>query len=141
MATLKQIKRELLKVKGRSAWRRGVIEYSWELFDNIEQHENWLGLNSESNYPAAALGEIMLNGASNWGEYSWGGCSLIYNEDIAKQLCTPSELKKTDNGRRNPNSREQWLDVQARALCQAAHLIKAIAWNIDHKRGGADNEN
>lgn len=141
MATLKQIKRELLKKKGRSAWRRGVIEYSWELFDNIEQRENWLGLNSESDYLATALDSIMLNGASNWNDYSWGGCSLIYNEDIARQLCTPSELKKTDNGRRNPNSREQWLDVQARALWQAAHLIKAIAWDIDHKRGGAGYEN
>lgn len=140
MATLRQIKSELLTVKGRSAWRRGVIEYAWELFDNIEQRENYLGLNSESDYPATALDSIMLNGATNYKEYSWGGCSLIYNEDIAKQLCTPSELKRTDNGRRNPSSTEQWLDVQARALWQAAHLIKGIAWDIDH-RGGAGNEN
>ena len=140
MATLKQIKRELLSVKGHSAWRRGVIKYAWELFDNIEQRENWLGLNSESEYPASVLDEIMLNGVTNYKEYSWGGCSLIYDEDIAKRLCTPSELKRTDNGRRNPNSNEQWLDVQSRALWQAAHLIKGIAWDIDHS-GGAGNEN
>ena len=133
MATLRQIKQELEKEQGRSAWRRGVINYAWELFDNIEQRENWLGLNSDVEYKAAALDEIMLNGAQNWHEYSWGGCSLIYDSDIAQALCTPSELKRTDNGRRRPNSREVWLDVQARALFQAAHLIKSIAWRLNRK--------
>lgn len=135
MATLKQIKNELEKEYGRSAWRRGVIAYAWELFDNIEQRENWLGLNSETEYKAAALDSIMLNGAQDWKQYSWGGSSLIYDYDIAKQLCTPSELKKTDSGRKKPNANEQWLDVQARALFQAAHLIKGIAYKIDAHRG------
>lgn len=133
MATLKQIRNELEKEQGRSAWRRGVIAYAWELFDNIEQYENWLGLNDENNYKATALDAVMLNGAKDWKEYSWGGCSLIYDKDIAKQLCTPTELKKTDNGRKQPNKSEQWLDVQARALFQAAHLIKDIAYRIDAK--------
>lgn len=135
MATLKQIKNELEKEYGRSAWRRGVIAYAWELFDNIEHRENWLGLNSDTNYKVAALDSIMLNGATDWKEYSWGGCSLIYDTDIAQQLCTHSELKKTDNGRKKPNNQEQWLDVQARALFQAAHLIKGIAYRLDSKRG------
>ena len=43
----------------------------------------------------------------------------MYDGDIAAALCTPSELKKTRNGERRPNSREEWLDVQARALHQA----------------------
>lgn len=133
MAKLAEIKAALEQEKGRSAWRKGVINYAWELFDNIEQHENWLGLNTDIEYKAAALDGIMLNGAQDWKQYSWGGCSLIYDADIAQELCTPSELKKTDNGRRRPNSREEWLDVQARALFQAAHLIKSIAWAIDRK--------
>ena len=133
MATLTQIKNELEKEQGRSAWRRGVINYAWELFDNIEQRENWLGLNSDIEYKVAALDEIMLNGAQNWSNYSWGGSSLIYDIDIAQALCTPSELKRADNGRRRPNNREEWLDVQARALWQAAHLIKSIAWKLDKK--------
>lgn len=53
-----------------------------------------------------------------------GGSALIYNADIAKHYCTPSELKKTHNGERKPNSREDWLDVQARALWQAALMIR-----------------
>lgn len=135
MATLKQIKNELEKEYGRSAWCRGVIGYAWELFDNIEQNENWLGLNSETNYNVSSLEKIMLNGAQNWNEYSWGGCSFIYDGDIARALCTPSELKKTDNGRLRPNKQEQWLDLQARALRQAAHLIKAISLKIDRSKG------
>lgn len=47
--------------------------------------------------------------------------------DIAARVCTPSELKRTHNGERYPNSREIWLDVQACALSQAARLVcKAV---------------
>ena len=74
---------------------------------------------TESKKVRAAL----LNGAADWSQYSWGGCSLIYNSDIAERLCNPSELKKTRNGERRPNSREEWLDVQARALFQAANRV------------------
>ena len=76
----------------------------------------------------------MLNGANNWDVYSWGGCSLIYNEDVAKRLCTPSELKKTRNGERRPNSREAWLETQARALRQAWWLIRNVAVGADLPR-------
>lgn len=69
----------------------------------------------------------LLNGASNWSQYSWGGCSLIYDRDIAERTCNPSELKKTRNCERKPNSRKEYLDVQARALFQAAQRIRNIA--------------
>lgn len=68
----------------------------------------------------------MLNGASDWKEYSYGGCAYVYNEDIMKQLCTPSEIKRKRNGELNPNSRETWLDVQARALYWAYSRIRNI---------------
>ena len=71
----------------------------------------------------ADLKKELLNGAANWREYSYGGCSLIYDADIAERLCAPSEYAKTRDGQRAPNSRETWLDVQARALGQAATLI------------------
>ena len=64
-----------------------------------------------------------LNGAQDWEQYSWGGSALVYDGDIAAALCTPSELKKTRNGDRRPNSREEWLDVQARALRQAFRRV------------------
>ena len=86
-----------------------------------------MGLSYDDQINIKELDRAMLNGASDWAQYSWGGCSFIYDDDIAAALCTPSELKKTDNGRRRPNNHEQWLDVQARALYQAAELIKRIA--------------
>ena len=71
-----------------------------------------------------------LNGAENWNKYSWGGCSYIYNGDIAKNLCNPSELKKTKNGENRPNRGEDWLDVQARALSQAALRLFRIVKSL-----------
>lgn len=90
--------------------------YAYELVENLE----------EETLPASKLEAILLNGAADWSQYSWGGSSLIYNGDIAERLCTPSELKRKRGGELAPNSREQWLDVQARALAQAADLICSL---------------
>lgn len=108
--------------KERSAWRRGVQAYAVELVDNLEDRAAY-----EDRTPAPEeVREWLLNGARNWSEYSWGGSALIYDSDIAARLCCPSELKRTSHGERRPNSREEWLDVQARALHQAANrVIKA----------------
>lgn len=103
----------------RSAWSRGVKAYALELLENAPSE-----FIAES---PMALADYMLDGARNWSQYSWGGCSLIYNEDIAKRLCTPSELRKTKNGELQPNKDEQWLDCQARALNQAAINIVRVA--------------
>jgi len=68
----------------------------------------------------------LLNGADNWTQYSEGGCALIYDGDIAERTCSPSALKRTRNGERNPNRNETWLDVQTRALNQAcSRILKA----------------
>ena len=107
-----EIKKALEKEKARSAWKAGVIKYAFDILDNIDDVEI-----TEKN---------LLGGADNWKEYSCGGYSLIYDGDICHRLCTPSEIKKTRNGNRNPNSRETWLDTQARALYQAARLILKI---------------
>lgn len=104
----------------RSAWGRGIAVYTAEIMETVKESIEYSGKEPE-NY--SELKSMMLNGASDWSAYSWGGCSLIYDTDIAKTLCSPSELKKTDGGNRRPNSREEWLDVQARALAQAAKRI------------------
>ena len=109
--------------KDRSAWDKGVTAYALDLLDQYQERAEFEGREAASR---AELEEWLLNGASTWGEYSWGGLALIYNGDIAKLLCSPSELKRTRNGERRPNSREEWLDTQARALAQAAkRLINA----------------
>lgn len=118
MVTKGELKKALAKRTGRSAWDKGVIKYAKELVDDLD---------ARVDYKPSELNKAMLNGARDWKQFSNGGCSLIYNEDIAKRLCSPSELKKVENGRRNPNSREDWLDVQARALSQAASLVRSLA--------------
>lgn len=105
----------------RSAWDKGVRLYALELIDSLEERAQW-----DDDLPTniRQLDRWMLNGASSWNEYSEGGCSLIYNRDIAERLCTASELKKTDNGRKAPNANESWIDCQARALYQAAARVE-----------------
>ena len=123
MKNYEYIKNKLENRKDRSAWDKGVTIYALELLDEIKEY---IDDNGKEPQTMEELKKIALNGAENWNKYSWGGCSLIYNADIAERLCTPSELKKTRNGERRPNSREEWLDVQARALRQAYSRIKWI---------------
>lgn len=100
--------------KARSAWSRGVLLYADELLDNIRDD----GKVTESR---------LLNGARDWKQYSEGGCSLITDEEICKRLSTPSEIWKTKGGILPPNSRESWMEVQARALYQASHIVLELA--------------
>ena len=102
----------IVHINPRSTWNRGVVRYAMELMNDVDGKEI-----TEKN---------LLGGADNWKEYSYGGCSLIYDVDICHRLCTPSEIKKTKDGERNPNKHETWIDVQARALYQAARLIMKI---------------
>ena len=106
-------------MKARSAWGRGVKEYAYELVEGLEVEE--IPADSQE------LKSLLLNGADTWKQYSYGGSSLICDFDIAERLCTPSELKRVKGGERRPNSREEWLDVQARALLQAANRICRLA--------------
>jgi len=119
MKTIAEIKEIIENRKTRSAWERGVKTYALEL---IEDLTGWRG-DTDEFYGSPADSKELLNGAGSWSEYSWGGSSLIYDCDIAERLCSPSELRKTHNGERRPNAREEWLDVQARALYQAANMI------------------
>ena len=123
MSIYEKITAELEARKDRSAWSRGVNVYALELVEELKERAAYEGRNPE---PGAECREWMKNGAQDWGQYSWGGSSLIYDGDIAERLCTPSELKKTRNGERRPNSREEWLDTQARALHQAARRVSSL---------------
>ena len=108
----------------RSTWGRGVQTYAVEIAETLEDQAH------EVEPTRAAIENIALNGAKDWSQYSWGGCSLIYDEDIAKLLCPPSTLKRKRNGALPPNSSEEWLDVQARALAQASWRVFRIALNL-----------
>lgn len=103
----------------RSAWQKGVKSYAIELLENVI---SWADCGDE--IPEKITEKYLLNGAENWLHYSMGGGSLCYNAQIAERLCTPSELRKMRGGLLDPNSRENWIEVQARALFQAWKLIE-----------------
>lgn len=105
--------------KDRSAWSRGVTAYAVDMLQQIEEYYKGGYISADDLATWATAEAAALNGARDWDEYSWCGSALVYDGDIAAALCNPSELKKTRNGERRPNSREEWLDVQARALHQA----------------------
>ena len=116
-----EIRARLEAVKTRSCWGRGVKGFALNLLrsyiDICEYCDN-------NGRPIPELNEeTLLNGADDWRAYCYGGCALIYDGDIAKNLCTPSELKRTDNGNKAPNAREGWQDVQARAYFQAYRML------------------
>ena len=127
MKIYERMTKELKARKDRSAWNKGVTLYAFELVEELRERAAYEGRNPE---PGEECREWMLNGAQDWRQYSWGGCSLIYDSDIAERLCTPSELKKTRNGERRPNSQEEWLDTQARALFQAANRVSRLYRSI-----------
>lgn len=124
--TKKELLNKIEETNARSAWDKGVKLYAYELVEELELADNEKLIKGEN-----ISKEILLNGATDWSSYSWGGSSLIYDCDIAERLCTPSELKKTKGGERRPNSCEEWLDVQARALKQACRMILSIIRFID----------
>lgn len=113
------IKNEIAGHEAKSAWEMGVRAYARELFaDYVDGH----------HLPdTARIGKLtkedLLNGARDWEQYSWGGCSLIYDEDICRRLCPPSTQRKYSHGARQPSGSETWLDWQTRALGQAAWVV------------------
>ncbi len=130
--------REILNArKDRSAWNKAVTSDALEMIDNLEDSFDYVLEKYRKTEEGGAvhvdailkdrheINAVLLNGANDWTHYSWSGCGLVYDSDIAKHYCTPSELKRTRNGARRPNSREEWLDVQARALSQASRRVQA----------------
>lgn len=85
---VENIKNAIETRKTRSAWSKGVNDFALDLLENIRD------LNGREVETRKELETALLNGARDWREYSWGGCSLIYNGDIAERLCSPSELKR-----------------------------------------------
>ena len=114
---LNEIRKQVEQQKARSAWARGVKLYAFDFVDTLEE---WQDYENTNEIPTGEkLKKVLLNGAGDWVNYSWAGCSLCYDGQIAERLCSPSELKKTCNGNKRPNASEEWLDVQARAIFQA----------------------
>ena len=114
--------------KTRSAWDRGVKAYAEELVEELREAVEGGYVDASDLSNRRLFEKAMLNGAADWKQYSEGGCSLCYDGQIAERLCAPWELRKTESGRKDPNPRETWIDVQSRALFQAAQMILRVAF-------------
>ena len=122
MKTMKssEVIARLSEHKDRSAWSRAVTAYAVEIVEAMSA--------DGAREISRACEADALNGARDWRQYSDGGCSLVYDAEIAERVCTPSELKRKRGGDLEPNSSETWLDVQASALAQAwRRVCKTIA--------------
>ena len=135
----------------RSHWERAVIEdaisMTAEAIDNLQDSPEEAPRNLTEL--TAQLLNVSISTLKSWGgddghngirsiyqcahESSWGGSHLCYDYDIAHHYCTPSELKRTKDGERRPNAREEWLDVQARAIYQALEKIRGL-WKIEERK-------
>lgn len=100
------------KAPARSAWKRGVKAYAIDILEDVDLSEV---CNKQM------MSKAILNGADDWLQYSEGGCAFCYDRDIAERLCTKTELKKFSH------KGLYWINVQARALQQAAELVYVCA--------------
>lgn len=121
-------------MRSRSAWDRGVNEYADWMLTHMMENLDYLNDEAFQNSESYAIDACILDGAQSWTEASYGGNFLIYDHSIARMLCTPSELRRTNDGSRYPNKRETWLDVQARALYQASLRVHNAWVHIERLR-------
>ena len=124
MRTISEIRKEIEASDARSAWQRGVRTYAVELFDEMTEHRH---LKDTDLLTDKVTEKELLNGADDWSQYSYGGCAEIYDGDICERLCSTSVVQKKREGELPPNRTETWLDVQARALKQAASRVRRYA--------------
>lgn len=108
----------------RGAYQRGVYEYAFELLDNIADNYITTAEELEHLESITNLKERALNGAENWTQYSWGGCSLCYNYDILSRLFCKSIVKKYENA--DTVRGRHLLDWQALAISKAFSKINFI---------------
>lgn len=131
---------ELTKEKARSYWSRAVQSDAIDMIDRMlsdcDNVVNGVFSGTLSEFLASCVNHVgiitdkiesVYSCVPYIKESSRGGNWLIYNDDIAEHYCTPSELKKVTHKdgtiRDHANSREDWLDVQARAHYQALYRI------------------
>lgn len=64
----------------RGQWNKATAYYADFLLDSYIETCKWCADQNEA-IPALSL-EIVLNGASCWHQYSYGGCALVYDGDM-----------------------------------------------------------
>lgn len=111
---------EKLSKSERSYWKRGVATIIRDYAEDVLKEHDGEEVVSNEFY------KLWNCGADTLEQSVYGGNYDIWDGDIARRLCTPSELKKKDGGRLEPNATETWLDVELRAVHQAMHKAERI---------------
>lgn len=102
----------------RGTWSRAVREDACTLVEGVEV--------DALPIDPGALRCLLLNGARDWYEYSYGGSALIYNEDIAAHYFNKSEHARWSRPRHDSGmafNGEEILEMQGRALAQAFRIV------------------
>lgn len=105
----------------RGQWNKATAYYADFLLDSYIEICKWCA-DQNAAIPALSL-DLVLNGASGWHQYSYGGCALVYNGDIAKVVFTPAQFAEWEQGRKV--TAEPLLDIQARALAAGWRVLKS----------------
>lgn len=108
----------------RGTYQKALYSYALELCDNIADNYITTAEELEHLESITNLKERALNGAENWNQYSWGGCSLCYNYDILSRLFCKSIVKKYENA--DSVRGRHLLDWQASALAKAFGKINFL---------------
>lgn len=129
---IEELEKKIAGYVPRSKWESAVKGYALDMLNNVEDMTrpadslNLGELVNHCGYTSVKIGTFHAHAWSAAKESSEGGNFLIYTQDIAKNLATPSELEKCtrkDGSLRDPNPRETWLDCQTRAVFQALLMI------------------
>ena len=131
MTNIAEIKTWIEQMSCKSHWERAVRDYALEMIDQCDKTDITSYKQIPNHCNAAHMEDYAIAQA-----LSEGGCFEICNADIAKRLCTPSQLKqvlhKDGTVRDLPPETwldETWLDVQTRAVYQAIFFLKtAYFW-------------
>lgn len=126
MSNITKIKTWVENESPRSKWERAVRDYALEMISkcnkkDITSYKQLLNHVDAKNMDDYAIAKAL----------SEGGCFEIWDGDIAKRLCTPSELKRVmrKDGTVKDLPHESWIDVQTRAVYQAILLLeRACFW-------------
>lgn len=136
MTSIAKIKNFIKNEPCRLHWERAVKDYALEMIDQCDEKDitsykqllNHADINNMTDYAIAR-------------NLSEGGCFEICNADIAKRLCTPSQLKRytRKDGTVRDLTRESWLDAQTRAVYQAILLLeRACFWSSRQQNSSED---
>lgn len=121
--TKKEIEKvlDVLYKKRMPKFKRAILDYCYLLLDDFEDEEE---------FEEGSLEKKLLGGAENWHDYSYSGFAYSYNSRIAEIICTPSQLKKYDYGKKCPKKFGEWCAAQEYYLILAYVTVLKIVENI-----------